>query len=81
MGDEELVALAQAAIEIGRSREWLRKRAVRGEVRSVRIGRVMGIPRAEVRRLKRELGGKPAERGHWPKGKPRKPTTPGERCA
>lgn len=73
MGDEELVALAKAAEEIGRSREWLRQRAVSGEVRSTRIGRVIGIPRDEVRRLKRELAGQPKPRGHWPKGKPRKP--------
>lgn len=72
MGDEELVALADAAKEIKRSREWLRKRVIAGEVKSRRIGRVIGVPRSEVRRLKQEIGGLPAERGHWPKGKPRK---------
>ena len=74
MGDEELVALADAAREINRSREWLRKRVIAGDVRSRRIGRVIGVPRSEVRRLKSELMGKPAERGHWPKGTPRKPS-------
>jgi hypothetical protein len=73
MGDEELVALADAAKEIERSREWLRKRALAGEVRYSRVGRVIGIPRTEIRRLKRELAGKPKPRGHWPKGKARKP--------
>lgn len=72
MGDEELVALADAAREIDRSREWLRQRVNRGEVRHQKIGRVVGIPRAEIDRLKRELAGKPKPRGHWPKGKPRK---------
>jgi hypothetical protein len=72
MGDEDLVALADAAKEIERSREWLRRRALAGEVRYSRVGRVIGIPRAEVRRLKRELAGKPKPRGHWPKGKARK---------
>ena len=72
MGDEELVALADAAVEIGRSREWLRLRVRDGEVRHRKIGRVIGIPRDEVRRLKRELAGQPKPRGHWPKGKPRK---------
>ena len=72
MGDDELVALAEAAAEIKRSREWLRKRVVAGEVRSVRIGRTIGVPRSEIRRLKSELQGKPKPRGHWPKGKPRK---------
>jgi hypothetical protein len=73
MGDEELVALAVAAEEIDRSREWLRLRVNRGEVRHTKIGRVIGIPRTEVRRLKAELNGQPKPRGHWPKGKPRKP--------
>lgn len=74
MGDEELVALVDAARDIDRSREWLRLRVERGEVRHTKIGRVIGIPRAEVRRLKAELAGQPKPRGHWPKGKPRKPT-------
>lgn len=74
MGDEELVALAKAAGEIGRSREWLRLKVRAGEVRATMIGRVIGIPHTEVRRLKAELKGKPKARGHWPKGKPRKPT-------
>jgi hypothetical protein len=73
MGDEELVALTVAAEEIDRSREWLRLRVNSGEVRAMRIGRVIGVPRSEVRRLKRELSGQPKPRGHWPKGKPRKP--------
>lgn len=72
-----MVALADAAREIDRSREWLRQRVNRGEVRHRRIGRVVGIPESEVRRLKRELAGRPKPRGHWPKGKPRKPI----RCA
>lgn len=76
MGDEELVALADAAREIDRSREWLRQRVNNGEVRFQKIGRVVGIPESEVRRLKRELAGKPKPRGHWPKGKPRKPPAP-----
>lgn len=67
-----MVALADAAREINRSREWLRKRVVAGAVRSQRIGRVIGVPRSEIRRLKRELGDGPATRGHWPKGKARK---------
>lgn len=74
MGDEELVALTDAAEQIGRSREWLRRRVNKGEIRHQKIGRVIGIPRTEVQRLKRELAGKPKPRGHWPKGKPRKPT-------
>lgn len=73
MGDEELVALADAARQINRSREWLRRRVVRGEVKHTKIGKVVGIPSTEVERLKRELAGKPKPRGHWPKGKPRKP--------
>jgi hypothetical protein len=72
MGDEELVALAEAARQIDRSREWLRQRVNRGEVRHQKIGKVVGIPQTEVDRLKRELAGKPKPRGHWPKGKPRK---------
>lgn len=76
MGDEELVALADAAVEIDRSKEWLRLRVNRGEVRHTKIGRVIGIPRTEIKRLKRELAGKPKPRGHWPKGKPRKPAPP-----
>lgn len=69
-----MVALADAAKEIDRSREWLRLRVNNGEVRHTKIGRVIGIPRAEIRRLKQELAGKDKPRGHWPKGKPRKPT-------
>ena len=68
MGDEELVALAEAAQEIGKSREWLRKLVNAGTVRHTRIGRTIGIPRAEIRRLK----GTPNKTGGWPKGKPRK---------
>lgn len=69
-----MVALADAAAQIGRSKEWLRLRVQAGEVRHRTIGRVIGIPESEVRRLKAELAGKPKPRGHWPKGKPRKPT-------
>lgn len=76
MGDDELVALTEAAKEIDRSREWLRLRVAAGEVRSVRIGRTIGVPRSEIRRLKKTLHGQPKPRGHWPKGKPRKPTPP-----
>jgi hypothetical protein len=74
MGDDELVALAVAAKEIDRSREWLRLRVVAGEVKSTRIGRVIGVPRSEIRRLKAALKGTKKPRGHWPKGKPRKST-------
>jgi hypothetical protein len=68
MGDEELVALAEAAEEIGRSREWLRLKVRDGDVRHVRVGRTIGIPRAEIRRLKKL----PKLHGGWPKGRPRK---------
>lgn len=68
-----MVALADAAAEIGRSKEWLRQRVHRNEVRHTKIGRVIGIPKTEVQRLRKELAGKPVPRGHWPKGKPRKP--------
>lgn len=83
MGDEELVALAEAARQIDRSREWLRLRVASGEVRHRKIGRVIGIPDSEIKRLKIELSGKPKPRGHWPKGKARKPApftypTPGD---
>ena len=72
MGDEDLVGLAEAAEQIGGSREWLRKLIHRGEVRYVQVGRTYGIPRAEIRRLKAS----PKRHGGWPKGKPRKPTPP-----
>lgn len=78
MGDEELVALADAARQINRSREWLRLRVQSGEVRHRKIGRVIGIPDTEVKRLKRELAGQPKPRGHWPKGKPRKHRPPAQ---
>lgn len=72
-----MVALADAAREIGRSREWLRLRVNNDEVKHTKIGRVIGIPRTEIRRLKRELAGQPKPRGHWPKGKPRtRPPSP-----
>lgn len=69
MGDEELVGLAEAARELDGSREWLRKLIHRGEVRYVQVGRTYGIPRSEIRRLKKL----PKRTGGWPAGRPRNP--------
>jgi hypothetical protein len=70
MGDDELVGLADAAKETGLSREWLRQLVNRGDITgAVRVGNAIGIPRREVRRLKKQPH---RPRAGWPKGRPRK---------
>lgn len=64
MGDDKLVGLAEAAIEINLSRERLRQLIHAGAITGwEKVGNSYGIPRSEVDRLAREPRPKPGPKG------------------
>lgn len=64
MGDDKLVGLAEAALEVNLSRERLRQLIHAGQIHGAeKIGNSLGIPRSEVDRLKREPRPKPGPKG------------------